>query len=80
MTIIELTAFLGCMTVINIGILLFAAIVIILFRNSITKLHSKLFSVHQEDLSKIYFKFLGQYKCLIIVFNLVPYIALHCFK
>ncbi len=80
MTIIELTAFLGYMTVINIGILLFAAIVIILFRNSITKLHSKLFNVHQEDLGKIYLNLLGQYKGLIMIFNLVPYIALHCFN
>lgn len=68
--------FLGWCTVINIGILLVATIILVLTRKSISKFHAKLFELSQTDLSLSYFQFLGQYKLAIYVLNLVPYIAL----
>lgn len=71
-----LREFLGWCTVINIAILLVATIFIAFARNSISKIHAKLFKLSESDLSCSYFQFLGQYKLAIYVFNLVPYIAL----
>lgn len=68
--------FLGWCTVINIGILLVATIILVLARAPISKIHAKLFELSQTDLSLSYFQFLGQYKLAIYVLNLVPYIAL----
>ena len=70
-----LREFLGWCTVINIVILLIATIFIAFARDTITKIHSKLFKLSDVDLSHAYFQFLGQYKLAIYVFNLVPYIA-----
>jgi hypothetical protein len=39
-------------------------------------LHSRLFQVDPVSLPKLYFAWLGNYKILIIMFNLVPYLAL----
>jgi hypothetical protein len=70
------TVFLGWCTVINMSVLLFSAIAIMLLKESISTLHSKLFGINKADLPAIYFQYLGMYKIAIIVFNLTPYIAL----
>lgn len=71
-----LTTFIGWCLVINAGVLVFSTIILVLMKGQISSIHSKLFGVNQEDLSSIYFQYLGNYKLVIIVFNLVPYIAL----
>jgi uncharacterized protein DUF6868 len=75
-TIDTLTVFFGWCSVINIGILVFAAIILLISKEPISKLHSKLFGLNKESLSLIYFRYLGNYKIAILMFNLVPYIAL----
>jgi len=45
-------------------------------RGSIGSIHASMFKLEQEDLSKAYFRYLANYKILVIVFNLVPYLAL----
>lgn len=76
MTIAELTTFMGWMSIINIGLLVFSALTILALRNLITKIHSIMFAVNEQNLNKLYLQLLGQYKLLIIMFNIVPYIAL----
>jgi hypothetical protein len=71
-----LTTFFGWCTVINFGILLFGTLALMLMQDSIMSIHTKLFGFSNEDLSRAYFQYLAQYKIFIIVFNLVPYIAL----
>ena len=71
-----LTTFLGWSTAINIGALMFASIFLIFMRGTILKIHSKLLGLSEADLSRAYFQYLAQYKIAIIIFNLVPYIAL----
>ena len=68
--------FLGWSTVINSGFLLFATFALVVFRPSIQSLHSRLVSVPSDELPALYFSYLGNYKLLIIVFNLVPYLVL----
>ncbi len=67
---------LGWCSVINMGLLLVAAIAIATMRDAIMKIHSKMFSLSEEDLSRAYFQYLAQFKIVVLVFNLIPYIAL----
>lgn len=68
--------FLGWCSVINIGLLLLTSLTIIIMRSWIVRIHANLTGVSQAELPRIYLEFLGNYKMLVIVFNLVPYIAL----
>ena len=75
-TMSTLTEFLGWSSIINICILIFATLVVMLMRDSITKLHGKMFGLDTTDVSRAYFQYIAQYKIAIFVLNLVPYIAL----
>ena len=72
----QLTAFFGWCTVINIGLLLFSTLMVSLVRDFAINMHSKIFNLHPETLPAMYFDYLGRLKLLMIVFNLVPYLAL----
>jgi hypothetical protein len=71
-----LTTFLGWSTVINLGMLVIAAICLAFMRGFMTRFHAKMYGLSEADLARAYFQYLAQYKIAIIVFNLVPYIAL----
>ena len=72
----ELTTFFGWCTVINLGVYLFSALFIIVFKRFTINLHSKIVGVEASELPNMYFKFLGNYKIGILLLNLSPYIAL----
>jgi hypothetical protein len=72
----QLTAFFGWCTVINIGLLLFSTLMVSLVRDFAINMHSKIFNLDPETLPAMYFDYLGRLKLLMIVFNLVPYLAL----
>lgn len=67
---------LGWCTVINTGILVLSSVLAGLLGPSVATLHARLFGLDARTLQGTYFQFLGNYKLLIIVFNLVPWIAL----
>lgn len=75
-TLETLTEFLGWSSLINMIILLFVSILLVLMRQSIMNIHSKMFGLKETHLSEAYFQYLAQYKIAIFIFNLVPYIAL----
>jgi hypothetical protein len=72
----ELTSFFGWCAVINLGVYLFSAFFIIVFKSFTINIHSKVIGVEASDLPNMYFKFLGNYKIGILLLNLSPYIAL----
>ena len=74
--IATITTFLGWCTVINMGLLLYSALMTTIFREPVKRLHSKLLGIDPDSLDAIYFNFLGNYKLAIFIFNLVPYCAL----
>ena len=76
MNLVELTTFLGWATIINSGILLLVALILILPRGFVAGIHGSMFSLSDTDLDKAYFQYLGQFKIAIIVLNLTPWIAL----
>ena len=71
-----LTEFLGWSLAINVVLFMFAAFAVMLMRETIMKIHTAIFGLQKEDLLRQYFQYLAQYKTLIIVLNLTPYIAL----
>ena len=71
-----ITEFIGWCSIINFGILGFAAIMLAFAGGWAKKIHSELSNVPVDQLDSKYFSFLANYKLAILVFNLVPYIAL----
>ena len=76
MTTESLTIFLGWTTVINILVLIFSTLILLIAREKISKIHTRLFGLDQASVGRIYFQYLAQYKIAIIVFNIAPYLAL----
>ena len=75
-TIEVIREFLGWCSVINISILVLSTIMLTVLRSWIVSFHARTGGVDEVELPKIYFEYLGNYKILIFVFNLVPYLAL----
>jgi hypothetical protein len=75
-TISQLTALLGWASVINIGYLLLATIILMFMRGTVSSIHSKMFKIDEKQLSAKYFDFLSTYKIVTLVFMVAPYIAL----
>lgn len=71
-----LATFLGWCSVINIGVLVLSTIILIIMREPVASIHSRLFGINQAELPAAYFQYLGNYKIAIFIFNLAPYIAL----
>ena len=67
---------LGWATLINMGLLLFWFTVFALARDWIYRLHSRWFQLTPERFDAIHYGGMGLFKMTIVVFNLVPYLAL----
>ena len=76
MSIEQLTQFFGWCSVINIGVLIVTTIALVAFKGAVSKVHTRMTGVPEAALSGLYFQYLGFYKIAVIVFNLVPYVAL----
>lgn len=76
MALAALTTFFGWSSLINIAMLIFSFLMLTLGKSWIIPLHARLFQMPETELPRLYLTFLGQYKLLIVVFNLVPYMAL----
>ena len=78
MTIAELTTFLGWCTVINSGLLFFWGIVLAAVPDLAYQLQIRFTTKNMErkEWDLIMYGFLAVFKILVVVFNLVPWIAL----
>ncbi len=75
-TIETLTEFFGWALVINFALLTLTTLGVIAMRRTIVGIHSKLFSLEENDTVKAHFQYLAQYKIAVIVLNFSPYVAL----
>ena len=75
MSMEALGTFLGWCTVINVGILVVAALGIAAMRGFAVKIHSGMYGLAEPDLLRAYFNYMANYKIAVFVLNLVPYIA-----
>lgn len=75
-TLSAITEFLGWATIINMGFLCVATISLILMKDFVVSIHSKLFKINKESLPALYFNYLAGYKSMALVFCVVPYLSL----
>ena len=78
MDIATMTQFFKCCSIINFSILLIASIMIIMTKDFTYNVHSKLgfWEGSKEAHKQLMYSWAGNYKIIIIVFNVVPYFAL----
>ena len=77
MDIRKLTRFLLWCTIINGGLLIVSfAVFAIAGTEFVYQMHGQWFAVPRETFNATLYMFLGTYKIAILVFNLVPYVAL----
>ncbi|MFC1839695.1 DUF6868 family protein [Thermodesulfobacteriota bacterium] len=76
MNIQKLTAFFLWCTIINGCLLVLVLIISIIGLDLISSIHSNLFQIPREVINVAYYSFLGLYKMVWLVFNVVPYVAL----
>ena len=71
-----LRAFFGWCTIINMGLLMVTSVFVGPMRAMVMGIHGKMFGLSEGDLLRAYFQYVAHYKIAVVVFNLVPYIAL----
>jgi len=76
MDIQTLTAFFMWCTILNVVLLSLSSLMCICAGDWAYRIHSKLFSISRETFNVMIYSFLALYKLLVIVFILIPYIAL----
>lgn len=76
MDIRTLKEFFKWCTIINVALLILSAIMIIAAPDFIYSVQGQLFLMPREIFDVVLYAFLGLYKIVILVFNLVPYVAL----
>ena len=64
------------MTVINLVIYLISAGVVMLARDWVIGIQSRMMGLPADEWNRLYVDYLGRFKLFIIVFNIAPYLAL----
>ena len=76
MNIQMLTRFFMWCTILNVALLALSSLMCICAKDWVYQMHSKWFPISREAFNVAMYSFIGLYKILVIVFNLIPYIAL----
>jgi amino acid transporter len=76
MDIQTLTTFFMWCTIINLGLLILTSLVCIFLADFSYRMNNRFFSISRDAFNIGLFSFIGLFKIFVIVFNLVPYIAL----
>jgi hypothetical protein len=72
----QVMTFLGWATLVHVVLLCLMSIVMIILRDWAASIHARMFRIPEESIKIEYFRYLAQYKILVIVFFLVPYLVL----
>ncbi len=76
MAIAEITELFKWMTIINVMLFFLSLAVSTILKGTISKIHSRVFGISEARVLDILYGFFGIYKIAIVVFNVVPYLAL----
>lgn len=76
MTIFQIREMLGWCSLINFVLLWISFILLVLMRGWVYKVHSRFFPITESQFNIAAYSFMGGYKLLVWVFNIVPWIAL----
>ena len=70
------TTFFGWLTIVNMAVYIFSALMLWLMRDFAYRLNARLFGISEEQVAKSSFNYIATYKLLIIVFCFAPWLAL----
>ncbi len=76
MDIKTLTDFFMWCTIIDVSLLTLAILIFILAPDFVFRLQSRWFPISKESFNVLSYAFIGTFKIFILVFNIVPYVAL----
>jgi hypothetical protein len=76
MDIESIRAFLMWCTILNVTLLVLSSLICLCAADWVYRIHGKWFSISRENFNVAIYSFLGLYKILVFVFNLIPYVAL----
>ena len=76
MEITVATAIFGWMSVLHIGFLSLASLILVVGRKPVSRIHSGLMSLPESEFPKLYFNYLANYKIFSMCTAIVPYVAL----
>ena len=76
MDIDSITAFFMWCTILNVALLLLSSLLCLCAGDWVYRIHSKWFSISRETFNVVIYSFIALYKLLVIVFILIPYMAL----
>lgn len=71
-----LTSFFGWCSVINVIVLLVASLALMMMRDTIAGIHSRMLGVTKDEMARAYVQYMSNYKIAIIMLNIAPYFAL----
>ena len=80
MTLDQLAELFKWMTIINIVIFMSSALLGMVLRETVCKMHGKLFGVDEGKVSIVLYGYLGVLRIFVIVFSIVPYVSLLIMK
>lgn len=76
MNVDSLIAFLGWCTLINLGLLIWWSLFVVFAHDWTYRTHSKWFKISVDQFDSMHYSLMGVFKMGVIIFNLVPYLAL----
>ncbi|MGA1205554.1 MAG: DUF6868 family protein [Opitutales bacterium] len=76
MTLEIIREILGWCTLINLGLLLWWGAAFFLMHDFVYRIHSRFFHLSMEEFDKIHYAGMACFKMMVLVFNLVPYLAM----
>ena len=76
MTVEMIMAVLGWCTLINFGLLLWWLLFVLFAHDWTYELHTKWFKISREQFDATHYGLMGVFKMGVILFNLIPYLAL----
>ena len=80
MNLEHLQEFLLWTTIINCALLTFSAILIMVLKKPISRMHGKIFNLGEEKIMHSLYMIIGIYKIMVFMFNIIPLIAVHIIR
>ena len=76
MDIQMLTRFFMWCTILNMGLLVLSFLILAFAGDFVYRMHSKWFPMQRETFNVVFYSFIGIYKTIVFIFNVVPWIVL----
>ena len=80
MNLDQITEMFKWMTIINVVVLILSFVLIVALRKFMCRIHGRMFGITEDKVAALAYGYLGIYRLLVLVFNIVPYVALVIIK